>query len=148
MNQLWLIALLKLGLNLGNPQETVLPDAGLVVISNDKGAPSEMKMSLLKSTLKGEKQRWPNGTKVIIALMKSNTLIGENTSKKLYNMSANELNKYWLALVFQGKADAPNFFNSESDLAAFVGQTQGAIGVIGRESDDVRPVLVDGKKIL
>lgn len=148
MNQVWLIALLKLGLNLGNPQETVLPDAGLVVISNDKGAPSEMKMSLLKSTLKGEKQRWPNGTKIIIALMKSNTLIGENTSKKLYNMSANELNKYWLALVFQGKADAPNFFNSESDLAAFVGQTQGAIGVIGRESDDVRPVLVDGKKIL
>ncbi len=148
MNQLWLIALLKLGLNLSTIQEMTMPDAGLVVISNDKGAPAEMKMSLLKSTLKGEKQRWANGTKVIIALMKSNTPIGENTSKKIYNMSANELNKYWLALVFQGKADAPNFFNSESELAAFVGQTQGAIGVVGRESEDARPVLVDGKKIL
>lgn len=148
MNHAWLIALIKLGLDFGSPQGTVAQDEGLVVISNGKGAPSEMKMSLLKSALKGEKQRWPDGSKVIIALMKSNTIIGENTSRKLYNMNGNELNKYWLALVFQGKADAPKFFNSESELTAFVGQTRGAIGVVGQESDDVRAVLVDGKKIL
>lgn len=123
-------------------------DANLVIIGNGKGTPSEMKMAQLKSTLRGEKQRWPDGTKVIIALMKSNTPIGTSTSKKLYNMSGDEFNKYWLALVFQGKADAPNFFNSESELEAFVAQTQGSIGVVSQALGTGKPVLIDGKKTL
>ncbi|GAB2557846.1 hypothetical protein [Spirosoma aerophilum] len=123
-------------------------DPVLTVISNGKGAPSEMNMSLLRSALKGEKQRWPDGSKVILALMKSNTAIGEHTCKRLYNMSSNELNKYWLALVFQGKADAPNFFNSESELATFVAQTRGAIGIVSQVSNDIKSILVDGKKVL
>lgn len=148
MNQAWLIILLKLGLDLGSPSITEPQDAALVVISNGKGAPTEMKLSALRSTLKGEKQRWPDGSKVVIALMKSSTPIGESTSKKLYNMSSNELNKYWLALVFQGKADAPNFFNSESELEAFVDQTRGAIGIVSQASADRRSVLIDGKRNL
>lgn len=95
-------------------------DMSLAVIANGKGAPPEMKLTQLKSTMKGEKLRWPDGSKVIIALLKSTTPIGINTSKKIYNMSSTELNKYWLALVFQGKADAPNFFNSEAELEEFV----------------------------
>ena len=74
----------------------------LAVIANGKGIPNEMKLPQLKSTMRGEKLRWPDGSKVIIALLKSSTPIGVVTSKKIYNMSANELNKYWLALVFQG----------------------------------------------
>jgi hypothetical protein len=57
-------------------------------------------MPQLKSVMRGEKLRWPDGSKVIIALLKSTTPIGVNTSRKIYNMSPNELNKYWLALVF------------------------------------------------
>lgn len=123
-------------------------DMSLVVIANNKGAPSEMKLAQLKSTMKGEKLRWPDGTKVVIALLKSTTPIGTSTSKKIYNMSANELNKYWLALVFQGKADAPNFFNSEADLEEFVAQTNGAIGVVSRPSASNKIILVDGQKSL
>lgn len=123
-------------------------DVPITVIANGKGAPVEMKMNQLKSVLKGEKQRWPDGTKVVIALMKTNTPIGSNTSKKIFNMSGDELNKYWLALVFQGKADAPNFFNSESELEAFVSQTQGSIGVVGQADGSSKLLLIDGKKAL
>lgn len=123
-------------------------DLSLVVIANNKGAPPEMKLAQLKSTMKGEKLRWPDGTKVIIALLKSTTPIGTNTSKKIYNMSANELNKYWLALVFQGKADAPNFFNSEAELEEFVSQTSGAIGVVNHPSASNKVVVIDGQKSL
>src|SRR5689334_8122335 len=79
----------------------------LTIIGNAKGAPSELKMVQLQSILKGEKQRWGDGTKVVIALMKTNTPVGIVTSKKIFNMSPDQLNKYWLGLVFQGKADAP-----------------------------------------
>lgn len=119
----------------------------LVVIGHTKGAPSELKMGQLQSILKGEKQRWPDGTKVVIALMKTNTPIGSVTSKKVFNMTGDQLNKYWLALVFQGKADAPTFFNSTNDLETFVAQTPGAIGITGQMPATLaRAILVDGKK--
>ncbi|TVT37286.1 hypothetical protein FNT36_23040 [Hymenobacter setariae] len=123
-------------------------ELNLVVIANGKGIPSEMKLPQLQSTMRGEKLRWPDGSKVIIALLKSSTPIGVTTSKKIYNMSANELNKYWLALVFQGKADAPNFFNSESELEEFVSQTNGAIGVVSRPTASNKVILIDGKRFL
>lgn len=123
-------------------------DLNLVVIGNGKGVPSDMKLAQLRSTMKGEKLRWPDGSKVVIALLKTTTPIGQNTSKKIYNMSANELNKYWLALVFQGKADAPNFFNSEADLAEFVAQTTGAIGVVSQPAPSSKTITIDGKKSL
>jgi hypothetical protein len=123
-------------------------DLNLVVIANGKGIPTEMKLAQLRSTMRGEKLRWPDGTKVVIALLKSSTPIGVDTSKKIYNMSANELNKYWLALVFQGKADAPNFFNSERELEEFVSQTNGAIGVITHPTANNKIILIDGKKFI
>jgi hypothetical protein len=119
-----------------------------VIIANGKGVPAEMNMAQLKSTMRGEKLRWPDGTKVIIALLKSSTPIGLDTSKKIYNMNANELNKYWLALVFQGRADAPNFFNSESELETFISQTNGAIGVIAHPTLNSKIILIDGKRSL
>ena len=123
---------------------------GLVVISNPKGSPASLKWSELKSILLGEKQRWRNGNKVVIALMKTNTDVGKSTSERIYNMTPDEVKKYWLALVFQGKADAPVFFSSASELQAFVAENPGAIGVV----DQVLPnfntlvVTVDGKKFL
>lgn len=105
-------------------------DHTLTAIGNAKGTPADIKMKDLQSVLKGEKQRWEDGTKISIALLKTSTPGGAATSKKIYNMSADQLNKYWLALVFQGKAKAPIFFNSAAEVAAYVSITPGAIGVI------------------
>ena len=98
----------------------------------------------------GEQQRWRGGTKITIALMKTNTPAGKITSQKIYGMSSDELNKFWLALVFQGKAQAPNFFNSATDLANFVAQNPGAIGILDQveANDEVKTVLIEGKKSL
>ena len=122
----------------------------LMVISNDKGAPAELKMSDLKSILKGEKQRWHNGNKISIALMKTSTPGGAYTCQKIYDMSSDELKKFWLALVFEGKADAPEFFNTISEVQSFVAENPGAIGVIDQPptTQDAHIVLIDGKKTL
>ena len=119
----------------------------LTIIANVESVPAEMDFSRLQSILKGEQMRWSDGTKVKIALMKTNTTVGTLTSEKIYQMSGNELNKYFLALVFQGKVKAPAFFNSESELEAYISQTPGAIGVIQNTGNDqVKIVVVDGKK--
>ena len=119
----------------------------LAAIGNVSGAPADMKQSELKAVLMGETQRWKNGKRILIALMKTNTALGKTTSAKIYDMSGDELNKYWLSLVFQGKAQAPVFFTSTSDLQNFVAQNPGAIGIIDKPiaSTDVRAVMIDGK---
>ena len=119
----------------------------LTIIGNLASVPSEMTYDQVRSVFKGERLRWVDGTKVKLALMKTTTPIGLATSEKLFNMTANELNKYFLALVFQGKIKAPSFFNSASELEEFVGQTPGAIGIIQtNQNDQVKIVIVDGKK--
>jgi F0F1-type ATP synthase alpha subunit len=119
----------------------------LTVIGNSKGVPTQMKMGQLVSVLRGERQRWSDGTKVVIALMKTNTPVGMVTLKKVYNMTENEFNKKWLALVFQGKADAPTFFNSVTELENFVSQTPGAIGILSNVSNNsTRSITVEGKR--
>ena len=128
------------------PSSVYAQNTELTIIGNSKSVPSEMNMQQLKSVLKGEKQRWSDGTKVVIALMKTNTDVGTNTSEKLYNMTGNELNKYFLALVFQGKVKAPTFFNSVNDLESYVAQTPGAIGVLDKANDKLlKTIIVDGK---
>ena len=128
------------------PSSVYAQNTELTIIGNSKSVPSEMNIQQLKSVLKGEKQRWSDGTKVVIALMKTNTDVGTNTSEKLYNMTGNELNKYFLALVFQGKVKAPTFFNSVNDLESYVAQTPGAIGVLDKANDKLlKTIIVDGK---
>ena len=123
-------------------------DVPLTVISNQKGAPAALNLSELKSVFMGERQRWRNGTKVVIAMMKPNTETGKIISNKLYKMSSDEVNKFWLALVFQGKADSPVTFDNAEALENFVASNPGAIGII--EGDQVpantQITLVDGKR--
>ena len=139
----YLSVLLLLFIGYGvDAQETTL-----TVISNTKGAPSKMKMSELKSVLKGERQRWNDGTKVTIALMKTTTPVGQTTCQKIYNMSGDKVKRYWLELSFGGKADPPTFCNSIAELESFVSQNPGAIGVLDRVpvGAGIKPITIDGK---
>lgn len=119
----------------------------LTVIGNTKGAPPAMKMSELKSVLKGERQRWDDGTKVSIFIMKTTTPLGKATCEKVYNMNGNRVKTFWLQLSFSGKADAPTFCNSVEDLESYVSQNPGSIGILdkGSGSTDTKTITIDGK---
>lgn len=119
----------------------------LVIIASNKGVPSELSLPQLKAVLKGEKLRWKDGTKVTLALMKTSTPLGMATCKRLYGMSPNDLNKLFLALVFQGKGEAPIFFNTVAELQTFISQTPGAIGVIEpTPANKEKVILINGKE--
>ncbi len=122
----------------------------LAVIANEKGPPSELSFVELKSIFMGERQRWNSGNKVLIALLKTRNKIGIEVCDKVYNMKPDEMNKYWLALVFQGKASAPYFFNSTTELQDFVAENPGAIGIIDDNVtvSDIKQITIDGKKSL
>ena len=127
---------------------TSADEPNIMVIANEKGAPSTLTMKELKSIFQGDKQRWNDGTKISIAFMKSSTPVGSATSKKVLKMSGDQLNKFWLALVFQGKAKAPFFYGSASEVESYVSQNAGAIGVVeaGYQVKGVKVISIDGKK--
>jgi ABC-type phosphate transport system substrate-binding protein len=127
---------------------TSADEPNIMVIANEKGALTTLTMKELKSIFQGEKQRWPDGTKISIAFMKSSTPVGSATAKKVMNISGDQLNKLWLALVFQGKAKAPFFYGSASEVESYVSQNAGAIGVVeaGYQVKGVKVISIDGKK--
>jgi len=51
-------------------------------------------------------------------------------------------------LVFQGKAQAPVFFSSTTELENYVAQNQGAIGILNKSSinTEIKNILIDGQK--
>jgi hypothetical protein len=106
-----------------------------------------MKMSELKTVLKGEKQRWSDGTKVSIFLMKTTTPVGQTTCQKIYNMSGDKVRRFWLEQSFSGKADAPTFCNSVAELESLVSQNPGSIGIVdkGSGSAGIKTIMIDGK---
>ena len=106
----------------------------LIVIANSQGAPAEMKKSYVKKVLRGQRPRWKDGSKVKLCLMKTRTPMGTKTAKEYYNMTGRQLNKYWLALVFQGKSSPPHFFNTQEELKSYVLNNSGAIGVIAKKN--------------
>lgn len=128
--------------NLSDPQI----EGGLAVVVNSKGAPTEIPMSKLKVILKGEQQRWKDGSKITLAFMKTSTGIGEDMAKRVFGMTAKELNKYFLAQVFQGKMSSPQFFDSEDDLLKYIKNNEGAIGVTSFKNASGTTMIVDGKK--
>ncbi|MDH4090803.1 MAG: hypothetical protein OEV74_00760 [Cyclobacteriaceae bacterium] len=136
------ILLLSVGI-IANAQETMI-----TVISHTKGAPSEMKMAELRSVMKGERQRWSDGTKVHIALMKTTTPAGQSACQKVYNMSGDRVKRFWLELSFAGNADPPTFCNTAAELESFVLQNPGAIGITDNFSgnDGIKITEIDGQK--
>jgi ABC-type phosphate transport system substrate-binding protein len=127
----------------------MLPEEpAITVIANEKGAPSTLTMRELKAVLEGQKQRWGDGSKISIAFMKASTPVGNATASKVMRMTGDQLNKFWLALVFQGKAKAPVFFTSAADLENYVSTNTGAIGVIDGSYSvkHARVVSIDGKR--
>jgi len=110
--------------------------ANLYVIVNATQRQFEAKNNDLTKILKGRQNHWQNGEKILIALMKPKTTEGAATAKGIYNMSSDELNKYWLKMVFQGKSRPPKFFSREVELLEYVKNTNGAIGVVTTEPPD------------
>jgi hypothetical protein len=122
----------------------------LAAIAHQDGAPSALSFNELRSVLMGEKQRWGNGKKVVIALIKTNNTLGATICEVVFDMKPDELNKHWLSLVFQGKASAPYFFNSVAELEDFVSQNPGSIGITNQavSTPNVRTITIDRKETI
>jgi ABC-type phosphate transport system substrate-binding protein len=120
------------------------------VITNSTNNIETLTKKQLNALLMGETTRWQNKQKVVLAIMKSNTPTGKLVAENILSISAKDIDKHYLTMVFQGKISAPKSFNSETELRAFVANTPGAIGIIGKSNVDesTKVIKIDGSENL
>lgn len=84
----------------------------------------------IRSILKGRNTNWRNGNRVQIILPLVESESAEYMSREIYGKSVNGVKKYWLGLVFQGRANAPTFVQDNEEVLQLVKKNKGAIGIL------------------
>jgi ABC-type phosphate transport system substrate-binding protein len=100
-----------------------------VLIGNSTGL-KEIKASDVLRIFKGQQSNWNNGNSVTLVLPSTKSSTSEKIAKLIYNTSSSGMQKYWLGLVFQGRANPPFFIDSSEEIIRFVQRTPGAVAFI------------------
>jgi len=131
----WLVIAIFLGVGIMAP---VKGQSELVFMGNDLSM-TEMNTALMKDVFKARYALWPNGISITVCLPGSKSVHAEKVAQEIYGKSIQDVQKFWLSVVFQGKAKSPHFFDSEKEMSDFIAKTPGAIGVITKSSGFVAP---------
>jgi ABC-type phosphate transport system substrate-binding protein len=99
------------------------------VIGNTTGV-TELTQAQVKSYFKAKYTLWENGKSVKVVLHSSESTQSEKLAKLIFNTTHQGVKKYWLSLVFQGRANPPIYCDSDSEVLQYVKKTPGAIGII------------------
>jgi ABC-type phosphate transport system substrate-binding protein len=102
---------------------------GLMLIGNKTGLTS-INRKQMDGIFRGTQSIWKSKEQVIVVMPSSKAEFAEQFAASVLQMSHSALQKYWLALVFQGRANAPVFLNSSSEIIEYVKKNPGAIAVV------------------
>ena len=100
---------------------------------------TSMTNAKIQRVFTGKETLWKNGKTVVVCLPGTKSAKAQEVYTKVYNKSVKEVQKFWLSLVFQGRAKSPVFFDSEQEMVDFVKRTPGAIGVFSADKKNLIP---------
>ena len=123
-----LLFLMVLGATLtGNKLSAQSSD--LVFFGNEIGA-AEMSYDRIVEYYKAKSAYWDNNKAVTICLPGTKSPDAEKICSLIYKKSVRDVQKFWLSIVFQGRAKSPMFFERDEEMIEYVKKTPGAIGVL------------------
>lgn len=112
------------------------------VIVNGASAVADLSEDDLKDYYLGKKASWPDGSKVVVVVLKD----GPSHDKLMGKLgkSSSQFTTGWKKLVFTGKGAMPEQVGNEDELVAFIAKTPGAIGFAdaGKVKDGVKAIPV------
>jgi len=112
------------------PAGAQAPDfAGLAVLANAPGIETLSRGEVVQ-LMRGERALWRGGIAVTVVLPSARSPLIERVARDVFGLSKAGLQRYWLSLVFQGRATPPAQFESAEEMVAFVRRTPGAIAVV------------------
>lgn len=113
----------------------------VVVIGNATGL-TELTRDELRAIFRGERSVWSTGSPVTIVMPSTRSPDVEVFASEVLGMSRSAMQRFWLSLVFQGRASPPVTFDSAEEIVRFVRRTPGAIAVVPATTDDIPRNLV------
>lgn len=106
----------------------------LSVIQNKTGF-TKGRTKDVREVFLGKYSSWPvTREQTIIVLPSSKSASAASVSFVIYNGGVKQMQKYWLSLVFQGRANPPVFLDSDEEIVQYVLKTPGAIGLVLKNS--------------
>ncbi len=123
---LLLMVLMVIG-NFGYSQNSI--PSGFVVIGNNIGH-KQLSSREVVEIFKGKYSSWPNNEQSVIVLPSTKNENADIIAKYIFKSSKDAMMKYWLSLVFQGRANPPVFIEKDSDIIEYIESTPGAIGIV------------------
>jgi ABC-type phosphate transport system substrate-binding protein len=102
---------------------------GLLLIGNNTGLESVSRKQL-KGIFSGSQSIWNTKEQVVIVMPSSKADFADDFALSILQMTQSALHKYWLGLVFQGRANPPVFLNSSREILEYVKNNPGAIGMV------------------
>jgi len=114
---------------------------GVTIIGNRTGFTSNSSKEI-KQVFRGKYANWSTKQQVIIVLPASKSPSAEIVASAVYGNTVSGVQKYWLSLVFQGRANPPVFLDSDEEVINYVKRTSGSIGVITAGNPDLPKNLI------
>jgi ABC-type phosphate transport system substrate-binding protein len=108
----------------------------LTVVGNNTGYTS-VSTKVIKDVFKGKYSLWSNKESIIIVLPSSKAVNAEAVAKYLYGTTFSGMQKYWLSLVFQGRANPPVFLDSDDEIIEYVKENSGAVGIVSSTNKNI-----------
>ena len=106
----------------------------VVIIGNNIGTVS-MKTNTIINVFKGRLNSWNNDITVRIVLPSQKNESALLIAKVLYGTTVKGMQKFWLSLVFQGRASPPIFLDTDEEIIRYIQKNPGSIGVIPKSID-------------
>lgn len=108
-----------------------LPPAA-VIVGNNIGF-EQLTEAQVRRCLRGEVSRWTGGSDLSVTVVLPSTRLPECEATAQFLVSSPRpasLQKYWLGLVFEGRAKAPIFGQTQEDVLDAIKSKPGAVGIV------------------
>jgi ABC-type phosphate transport system substrate-binding protein len=107
----------------------------ITVVGNDIGT-ENLPKAQISAIFKGNRSRWQNDESVIVVMPSSKHAGCEIMAVTVFGRDMKYVKKYWLNLVFQGRANAPVYLDSNDEILNYVKKHPGAIGILVNYSSE------------
>ncbi len=111
------------------------------LVGNKTGL-SSVNRKQMRDIFRGTQSIWKTGEQVIVVMPSGKSDLAPQFSESILQMSYPAVQKFWLALVFQGRASAPVFLNNSIEILDYVKRNPGAIGVVNIPEKEISSGLL------
>lgn len=128
-------------------QANAIEAKDLAIIVNKANPTEALSLRDLGKIFKAEKQFW-DGEKIHLLMREQGSWEKEVILKKVYQMSDEEVKKFWLGNLFRGEvASFPAVFGSVTRIKSLIKNMPGAIGFIDSKviDDSLKVIKIEGK---